>query len=134
MSEATMVERVARALFETEWSPAAERHEGKARLDWEKEWPNSREYWLNSARAAMAAMRDPTDAMCAAGSSASTSVRPEGVPLIWRGMIDAALAAPEAPPAAGSDLEATTAPQGGKTDASDEICRSSGEAGKEGAL
>lgn len=42
--------------------------------------------------------------------------------------------AARAPPAAGSDLEATTASQGGKTGASDEICRSSGEAGKEGAL
>jgi hypothetical protein len=43
------------------------------------------------ARAAIAAMREPTEAMCAAGASASTSVRPEGVPLIWRAMIDEVL-------------------------------------------
>jgi hypothetical protein len=105
MSEAKseMVERVARALFKTEWHPATERHEGKASLDWEREWPNSREYWLESARAAVAAMRDPTQAMTEAASEAVEKYEDEvrGGDLtptqhclpetVWRTMIDEAL-------------------------------------------
>jgi hypothetical protein len=78
-----MVERVARALYELGATTPGDL--------WGCATPTWQESARREARAAIAAMGDPTEAMCAAGASASTSVRPEGVPLIWRAMIDEAL-------------------------------------------
>ena len=99
-AKSEMVERVARALFETEWSPPGTE---KIRAVWEKEWPRSCEYWLNSARAAIAAMREPTEAMTEAASDAVEKYEDEvrGGDLtptrhclpetVWRAMIDEAV-------------------------------------------
>jgi hypothetical protein len=54
--------------------------------------PVQRGAYNDAARDAIAAMREPTDAMVDAGAGAQTSGRREGVPLAWRAMIDEALA------------------------------------------
>lgn len=86
MTEKTMLERVAKALFEDEW-------DDKSSEPWESADPDERKAWLRSARVAMAALRDPTDLMgiglinlpggYRAGSHSASD--------IWRVMIDAAL-------------------------------------------
>ena len=80
-----MVERVARALFDEEFGRLG------AGLKFEDASPLARhEYW-RLARAAIAAMREPTAAMlAAAGYVWSLEVHP-GPPYDWVRMIDAAV-------------------------------------------
>ncbi len=84
-----MVERVARAIAVC---PTA--YDVNTRV-WETEVQAFREECLALARAALEALRDPTDGMIAAATRASAAaghVYAEYCPLIWRAMIDAALA------------------------------------------
>lgn len=86
MTEKTMLERVAKALFEDEW-------DDKSSEQWESADADERKAWLRSARVAVAALREPTDLMgnglnnlpggYRAGSHSASD--------IWRVMIDAAL-------------------------------------------
>jgi hypothetical protein len=102
-----MVEQVARALaadpFEIE-----QRFSDGVRWAIVIDWENSPELFRLLARRAIAAMRTPTEAMLDAGHGASASIRLAGVPLVWQAMLDAALAAPDPPPAPGNVSEATT--------------------------
>ena len=90
MSE--MVERVARAMF-------ARENRARDGWTWEREIENVdlRTYWLDSARAAIAALREPTEAMLMAAredSGAYTSnAEQDCEPYLeaWQEMIDAAL-------------------------------------------
>lgn len=78
MSE--MVERVARALYAVNTGGAA---------SWEDEAPEFQQWVCEQARAAIAAMREPTEAMVEEGAS---EIRAAGGPeFVWRAMIDAAL-------------------------------------------
>ncbi len=81
---ATMVERVARALYENASGDI---------LAWKhEEWSETNEFvkgaFCTMARAALEAMRDPTDEMLAAGDE-------NGLLEIWHRMIDAALSGDE---------------------------------------
>jgi hypothetical protein len=87
-----MIERVARALFAVENSfPGA--------CTWEDECAGEtsvglREYWIRSARAAIAALREPTEAMIAAGDDAPPNdlfASEKASRLRYQAMIDAAL-------------------------------------------
>jgi hypothetical protein len=82
MSE--MVERVARALCRS----AALGDPGQAYID--ANWPN----YSTAARAAIEAMREPTEAMIGAGRGALPNFCPEDSDALvcWQDMIDAALA------------------------------------------
>lgn len=89
MSE--MVERVARAIYEkaNEQSPVvgtghAEADDGKTILDGAYDL-------LAIARAAIEAMRVPTEKMIAAGMTCESGTYEEDVPRIFTAMIDAAL-------------------------------------------
>ena len=75
MSEIGVVERVARAIAE----------------GWKGGWDDvaHREAFRADARAAIEAMREPTDAMVRAGHLGATAAA-------WRAMVDAALAEPPA--------------------------------------
>ena len=76
MSE--MVERVAMALCDERW-----------RGDWPKLNEGEREDWRGAARAAIAAMREPIEAMI---NSAHDRIAGEGeIADVWRAMIDEAL-------------------------------------------
>lgn len=75
-----MVEKVARAMRE----------------ELDIDWPyRGHESLIDVARAAIAAMRDPSESMVEAGGSAKYSARRDGVdrrtPAIWQAMIDVAL-------------------------------------------
>lgn len=81
----TMIERVARAIAEVAF---AETHEGDAASEWDRVVP--------LARAAIQAMREPTDKMIAQmESAASIGIgRPndeKAIPRLWGWAIDAAL-------------------------------------------
>lgn len=81
MSDETMVERVARAIGKT-YSRQAQTFDG----------------WLPHARAAIAAMREPTEGMIKAARdprTANGSPVSKGVHDTWQAMIDAALAEKE---------------------------------------
>lgn len=86
MSE-TMVERVARRLHAAHY----ERGRGLA-PDWSALTRHEQEMWMFSARAALAAMREPTEGMVAAGwpHTADPCWR-DHVADAWRAMIDKAL-------------------------------------------
>lgn len=75
-----MLERVARALFKTEWD-----NKGHS---WEMEAAHHA-YWREQARAAIAAMREPTEDMCMIGEDLGEVHA--AAAQIWRAMIDAAL-------------------------------------------
>lgn len=92
MSE--MVERVARAVYEKialdpDWDDAPLTEDQRVAQDDDP----SQEACRAIARAAIAAMRDPTEGMCLAGQEAKLTIDfgkpPNGG--IWRAMIDAAL-------------------------------------------
>lgn len=89
-SRVCMVERVAKALFQLEWA-----HNGS-----EIEYANSRDYWMEGAREAIRAMREPTIDQTHAALDASRQSHPELLPVcqeiwasesVWVAMIDAAL-------------------------------------------
>jgi hypothetical protein len=79
-----MIERVARALFAVEW-------DSKSSDPWEGAYADEREAWLQSARAAIEAMRDPTDAMKDAGDLPTYQWVDDVASNVWGRMIDAAL-------------------------------------------
>jgi hypothetical protein len=84
-----MIERVARAMCEQ----CAAEFGGPVKLE---ESP-AREAWISSARAAIEAMHEPTEAMEMAGNDALSDngvcpVDDSDAPLAWRAMIDEALA------------------------------------------
>jgi hypothetical protein len=88
MSE--MVERVARAMAGESGCVVSQQFDaGTGRLvDTKEEWKN----WIPFARAALAAMREPTEKMTIAGSLRSDySGTAEDAGNQWRVMIDAAL-------------------------------------------
>lgn len=72
-----MVERVAKALHAGSDSPT----------EW-FDYETDREYWRDQARAAIAAMREPTEAMCAAAEATGDHWYFDDS---WAAMIDAAL-------------------------------------------
>lgn len=83
----TMIERVARAMFEHD------QLSDEAKLDeWDDDWigPQGREQYMSLARAAVAAMREPTDAMVKAGRIYHADKR-NSVNRVWKKMIDAEL-------------------------------------------
>ncbi len=97
-----MVERVARAICEADSEPWDEL--GETGAD-NAPFPYSKEMYRKLARAAIAAMREPTEGMNAAGALPwrwTTHEAPPGLELpfgwtnadTWRVMIDAALAQP----------------------------------------
>ncbi len=88
MSE--MLERVAKALQKAHY----ERGRGIA-PDWDAIDRFEREMWFFSARAAMVAMREPTEAMKLAPPD--INFHPEEAAQAWRAMLDAALT-PTSPP------------------------------------
>ena len=76
-----MVERVARAIYA---------------VDGGKGWHLHEKFYVASARAAIEAMREPTEAMVASGESAASFGigKPKdeaAIPRVWRWMIDASL-------------------------------------------
>ena len=81
----TMVERVARAIYAVRLS----RRSGKKARSWGELSPKWQVFWMKQARAAIAAMREPTKAM----RSAIRNVEPLHSDLsdIWNAGIDAAL-------------------------------------------
>lgn len=93
-----MVDRVARALCRVHFM--RKQHSGactqKERVDF-----LVNEYWRNhvdDARAAITALREPTDDMAEEGfQETGDPCWPENVKKAWRAMIDAALSEPEAP-------------------------------------
>lgn len=91
-----MIERVARALHAQTFPEVCRGDEAWLQAAWESsEFDRARH--LAAARAAIEAMREPTDAMCAETRSEWVSGHEAGG--IWRAMIDAALAPtpPETP-------------------------------------
>ena len=77
-----MIERMAKALYHNQWldgvnHPAWEHAEGGGQ---------ERDFWLNQARIALAAMREPTEAMLEAPVAREQDARD-----VWKHMIDAAL-------------------------------------------
>lgn len=89
MSEETMVERVARAIFREGFH--ADEPESVVAAKWE-EWPESRQQCRRRARAAIAAMREPTDDMkFAAIEGCDADLGLVEAREIWQAMIDAAL-------------------------------------------
>jgi hypothetical protein len=71
-----MIERVARAMCDE-------------RCDWGCRFV--REYWITAARAAIEAMREPTDAMLEFRLFFGSGEACQWAPHVWRAMIDAAL-------------------------------------------
>lgn len=80
-----MVERVARALIETH-ARFKLMPEQQIQIIVDREW----KYHAPWARAAIAAMREPTEAMCDA--AAIDSIGPHDMQIFWQEMIDSALA------------------------------------------
>jgi hypothetical protein len=84
-----MVERVARAMFDLNIEM----------LDWDRVHESVSEGYRHSTRAAIAAMREPTEGMVTAGKDAYKVTRgkrsnlhgPAGLAGKWQAMIDAAL-------------------------------------------
>lgn len=79
-----MVERVARAIGSS----------GHAEQDghlWDEEREFERQFLLEQARAAIAAMREPTDAMVAEGHAVYAADPRLALHDLWRAMVDAAL-------------------------------------------
>jgi hypothetical protein len=92
MSE--MVERVARALYERRWREV----KGQAEQQREQQFELSvyREHYLADARAAIEAMREPTEGMFIAGVAcmAAFADHPDqnmSFPILWGHVIDEAL-------------------------------------------
>lgn len=81
----SMVERVARALVES-FNTSKNYPPPIVRRPWEQLPPSGRAYAYDQARAAIAAMREPTQKMLAAGFHDDESNRD-----FWISMIDAAL-------------------------------------------
>lgn len=86
-----MVERVARAMFEVGHADAHGPDIYEEQADW----------WRECARAAIAALREPTEAMIAAGWEGGDWCKPtisyhddDAPQQCWRAMIDAALTEP----------------------------------------
>lgn len=93
MSE--MIERVARALFE-EWltkeGVIREQAQNGPYPPWERQGEMGHRPWLQSARAAINAMREPTDDMWSAMRLANLNIAGGyGGPSGWEAAIDAAL-------------------------------------------
>lgn len=87
-----MIERVAEAL----WSADAERCHSKRREPWSDVSESVKDDWRFNARAAIQAMREPTDEMVSSGQSAGQSVQPtyltaESTIERWQAMVDTAL-------------------------------------------
>ena len=94
-----MVERVARALYQlSPYEDAGEAIDGfqvtpGGPIGWADlvEFDDSAaNHWREEARTAIAAMREPTEVMCAAGDIVANDMW--GPDVVWRTMIDAALA------------------------------------------
>lgn len=85
MSE--MIEIVARALFERREEFRAEQYTSYGRLSWAESPEHWKQELRGDARAAIAAMRDPTEAMI---DTAFEDLHPIHV-LVWYKMIDEAL-------------------------------------------
>ena len=92
-----MRKKVARAIY-TEFIPAIERFEGSTKKEWDDLDPDEHAIylacWMQMARAAMKAMREPTQHMANAGWSAIAGHAddPQGAAWpIFNAMIDAAL-------------------------------------------
>ena len=87
------IERVAKAMHDADWRQQIGTNDGAPR-SWETN--PQQEWWRTMARAAIAAMREPTAAMINAGGDAMPAA--EGYDLHadcvrpWRAMIDAVLA------------------------------------------
>ena len=103
-----MIERVAEAMWQAEWARAG--NGGRRRVPWSEIAPTDQDRYRFVARAAIEAMREPTEAMAAAcwplhhpwGNNApDPSDRPlsfedmlADVTADWKAMIDAALSSP----------------------------------------
>ncbi|MCW5615841.1 MAG: hypothetical protein KIT32_12030 [Rhodocyclaceae bacterium] len=79
-----MVERVARALHKVETAAIC--------ADFDAQDAYMQEYWFESARAALAALREPTEAMIRAGNNCLVLCddRDDRAALVFSAMIDAA--------------------------------------------
>lgn len=77
----SMVERVAKALYDVEWQG----HGG------ELEFSDSKDYWLKSARAAIEAMTGPDTRMVAAAAEAAAKTGSGDFVAVFRSMLKAAL-------------------------------------------
>lgn len=91
-----MVERIAEALWQSESLRASDR---LRRTVWDDLLEQDRAKWRGLARAAIAAMRQPTDAMEKSGNRALTDnglsdVESDDATVAWETMIDAALSEP----------------------------------------
>jgi hypothetical protein len=93
VTEISMVETVARALFAKRMEAAA-RYPQLQQYNWEEENQPYREFCLSEARAAIEAMRSPTEAMKDAGIVGVGDFHYGDAGRVWEAMIDAALAAP----------------------------------------
>lgn len=98
----SMVERVARAMYERQWLAGSL---ASTIPDWARMPPDFQEQWLRSARAAIEAMKTPTEAMTKAGREFlfggsrryPASIGADGInhaewTATWRAMIARALA------------------------------------------
>jgi hypothetical protein len=92
-----MVEKVARALWNAESVRATDR---PRRVEWAEESEKTQENWRHMARAAIEALREPTEEMCNDGWDvgrdmvASYGFAIGGETPIWQAMIDTALEGP----------------------------------------
>lgn len=86
-----MIEQVARAIAK------AQGFDGDQLLDFAGDWPDNFEFdWVELAKAAIQAMREPTEAMIEAGryvedGSGDYSIGKDPAINVWQFMIDAAL-------------------------------------------
>lgn len=83
MTEMTMVERVAKAIY----TKNANRSVNQNVLSWGQIPPSHRQFWCECAAAGIAEMRDPTEAMLQADPRRDSVLSQES----WEAMVDAAL-------------------------------------------
>lgn len=82
----SMIERVARAMWLKKEALTA-----PPRVSWENAEPKDRDFMLAVARAAIEAMREPSEAVTLAGEVAIETAGSFHTNDIWKAMIDAAL-------------------------------------------
>lgn len=91
MTDSTMVEKVAEAIWQAEWARAGNR--GARRIPWTDNSPEHMERYRFLARAAIEAMMEPTTAMLKAGDIPGwdDSVTVDLAGEIWQAMLSEAL-------------------------------------------
>jgi hypothetical protein len=90
-----MVERVARALHASQRRERAILTDGIDLNGWDALLPRERDGFMRAARAAIAAMREPTEAMLERVTDPHGDLPRSACEYVWKGMIGAALGEPK---------------------------------------